>query len=295
MMDAFQFRKLNSAPAATDTIAVYVAGAARDPGNLVASLTDLAGASLANPLTPALAGGVDSWGFRTPDVTRVDIWWEQGGIYLARDTTVGGRQAPFEPAGAVAAHAGSVQHGTTPTEQSNLATAYNHSQSAHAPANAEANYAAATQAQAEDSAGTTLLSWTAQRIWQAIAKWGNTAASVFKGIMGGGYKETLYTATTSGNVTIDLANGNVQRFILGGNHQFTFPADPGAYAQSFVLIIECATYTPTWAASPVIEWLTDGGAAPTLVTTANLVNVLTFIWDDVDSRWLGFLAGKETA
>lgn len=31
--------------------------------------------------------------------------------------------------------------------------------------------AAASQAQAEDPAGITLLSWTAQRIWQAIAKW----------------------------------------------------------------------------------------------------------------------------
>lgn len=109
------------------------------------------------------------------------------------------------------------------------------------------------------------------------------------------YKETLNATTTSGNVTIDLANGNVQRLILGGNHQITMPADPGAFAQSFVLIIECATYTPTWNTAPVIEWLTSDGAAPTLVVTANLVNVLTFIWDDVDSRWLGFLAGKETA
>jgi hypothetical protein len=109
------------------------------------------------------------------------------------------------------------------------------------------------------------------------------------------YTETLYPATTSGNVTIDLAKGNVQRFILDAARQFTLPVDPGPYAQSFVLIIECATYTPTWNSSPVVEWLTSDGAAPTLVTTANLVNVLTFVWDDVDSRWLGFLAGKETA
>lgn len=110
------------------------------------------------------------------------------------------------------------------------------------------------------------------------------------------YKETLHSpAVTSGNVTLNLANGNFQRFILGGNHQFTMPADPGAFGQSFVLIIECATYTPTWNSSPALKWLTLDGAAPTLVTTANLVNVLTFIWDDVDTRWLGFLSGKETA
>ena len=109
------------------------------------------------------------------------------------------------------------------------------------------------------------------------------------------YRETFYAITTNGNATIDLANGNVQRFILDAARQFTLPAAPGAYAQSFVLIIEPATFTPTWAASPVIEWLTSDGAPPTLVTTANLVNVMTFIWDDVDSRWLGFLGGKETA
>lgn len=109
------------------------------------------------------------------------------------------------------------------------------------------------------------------------------------------YKEKRHAATTTGDVTIDLANGNVQRFILDAARQFTMPPDPGDFAQSFVLILECATFTPTWNTSPVIEWLTSDGTAPTLVTTANLVNVLTFIWDDTDSRWLGFLAGKETA
>lgn len=129
---------------------------------------------------------------------------------------------------------------------------------------------------------------------------GNSAVTLDdNGVMTGptlkNYKETRYATTTAGNTTVDLANGNTQRFIMGGNHQLTLPADPGDFGQSFVLIIECATYTPTWNTSPAIEWLTSDGAAPTLVTTANLVNVLTFVWDDTDTRWLGFLAGKETA
>lgn len=110
------------------------------------------------------------------------------------------------------------------------------------------------------------------------------------------YKETLYApAATSGNVTLDLANGNIQRFILGGNHQFTMPVSPGAFGQSFTLILECATYTATWNTSPALKWLTGDGAAPSLATTADYVNVLTFVWDNVDSRWLGFFAGKEIA
>lgn len=108
------------------------------------------------------------------------------------------------------------------------------------------------------------------------------------------YTETRYSVTTTGNVTLNLANGNIQRFILDAARQFTLPPNPGDIAQSFVLIIECATYAITWNSTPTIEWLTSDGLAPTLVTTANYVNVLTFIWDYIDTRWLGFLAGKES-
>ena len=112
----------------------------------------------------------------------------------------------------------------------------------------------------------------------------------------GDYTETLKADTTIGNTTIDLADGTVQRWILDAARQFTMPTDPGPFGKSFVLILEPATHAVTWeVASPVLEWLTSDGAAPTLVTDANLVNVLTFIWDDVDSRWLGFLGGVETA
>lgn len=83
-MDAFQFRKLTSAPLATDTIAVYEAGTAL----LAENLTDLAGNPLTNPFTPADAGGVDGWGFRTEISMLVDVWWAEGNIFLAASTTV---------------------------------------------------------------------------------------------------------------------------------------------------------------------------------------------------------------
>lgn len=112
----------------------------------------------------------------------------------------------------------------------------------------------------------------------------------------GDYREKLKAATTTANTTFDLSLGTVQRWILDAARQFTMPADPGAFGKSFVLILEPATHAVTWeVASPLLEWLTNDGAAPTLVTDANLVNVLTFIWDDIDSRWLGFLGGSETA
>jgi hypothetical protein len=112
----------------------------------------------------------------------------------------------------------------------------------------------------------------------------------------GDYKETLKAATTTGNTTFDLSLGTVQRWILDADRQLTMPANPGAYGKSFVLVLEPATHAASWeVTTPKLKWLTSDGEAPTLVTDADLVNVLTFIWDNIDSRWLGFLGGKETA
>lgn len=88
-MDAFQFRKLTAMPAGTDSISVYMAGAARSPENLVADLVDLNAAAITNPFVISSAGGVDAWGFRTSTAINVDIWWEEGNTYLAQNTTIG--------------------------------------------------------------------------------------------------------------------------------------------------------------------------------------------------------------
>jgi hypothetical protein len=104
-------------------------------------------------------------------------------------------------------------------------------------------------------------------------------------------KETFYSNTTTGNVNIDLSNGTVQRFILDANREFTLPADPGAL--SITLIIETAGFTPVWSSNTTIEWLTIDGVAPPLPTVADKVGVVTFIWDDIDSRYLGLLVGEE--
>ncbi len=104
-------------------------------------------------------------------------------------------------------------------------------------------------------------------------------------------KESLNVETTSGDITLDLNVGMTQRLTLGGNHQITMPAGPGAFGQVFQLFIDCAGNTPIWASSPVIKWLTSDQAAPTLETTSGAVNVIVFTWDDVYNSgagaWLG--------
>lgn len=119
------------------------------------------------------------------------------------------------------------------------------------------------------------------------------------------YAETLYSPAeiTAATLTIDLANGNVQRFTLnpsGASTAITLPSDPGAIAKSFVLLIENATgKAHTWAASPAIKWVseTDSDTVPT-PAAVTYVSVYSFLWDDNDAgtgRWLGWLSGKETS
>lgn len=109
------------------------------------------------------------------------------------------------------------------------------------------------------------------------------------------YKETLNTVTTTANITLDLANGNVQRITLDAARQITMPSSPGAVGQSFMVIINCAGFTPTWNSTPTIYWFNtaSGTTAPTLNTTTAKSNVLTFVWENANSRWLGWLVGSE--
>ncbi len=99
---------------------------------------------------------------------------------------------------------------------------------------------------------------------------------------------SLTTITTSGSTT--LTTVATQRVTLGGTHQLTMPASPGAVAESFLLILTCAGFTPTWSG---VTWLTSSGVAPTLNTVAGKLNVLTFVWDNSLPGWLGFMSGSQ--
>lgn len=120
---------------------------------------------------------------------------------------------------------------------------------------------------------------------------------VLSGATFGEARELLGNVTTSGATTISIANGPVQRIVLGGAHQISLPADPGAVSLSLTLILLCQGFTPTWGSSPTITWINaDGsGAAPTLNTASGKQNVITFVWDDNAAgtgTWLGFFGGR---
>lgn len=76
--------------------------------------------------------------------------------------------------------------------------------------------------------------------------------------------------------TVDWREGNMQKSTLTGNCTYTFtaPTNPGRYS---LTLIQDATgsRTVTWPAA--VRW--PGGTAPTLTTTANAVDKVTFEYD----------------
>ncbi len=130
----------------------------------------------------------------------------------------------------------------------------------------------------DDGASGTNRKSTLSRVWTYV--YSKIASASTTALQIGTHKESLYVVTTTGDITLDLANGMTQRVTLDANRQITLPADPAAFGQTFQLFIDCASFTPTWASIPTIKWLTDDQSPPTLVTTSGAVNVLIFTWDD---------------
>ena len=111
------------------------------------------------------------------------------------------------------------------------------------------------------------------------------------------YTEQLTNTTTSGNITISLADGPLQRITLDAARTINMPADPGAVGSSFTLIVRCQGFAVTWGTSPAITWIdpSGSGSAPTLNTASGKQNVVTFVWDDNAAgtgTWLGFFGGR---
>jgi hypothetical protein len=106
------------------------------------------------------------------------------------------------------------------------------------------------------------------------------------------YAETSTSANSGTSLSFSLENGNVFQVLMTGNCTFTFnnpPAD--GKAGSFTVLLKqdgTGSRTATWPAA--VKWA--GGSAPTLTTTANKVDILTFITRNAGTDWYGFVGGK---
>ncbi len=110
--------------------------------------------------------------------------------------------------------------------------------------------------------------------------------------LGGMEKYRAHLGPSNGRVTVNVSDGNVVLVLLSANTTFDFrcPIGPGV-ALSFTLLLlqdGSALRTVTWPSS--IDWGTTG--APTLTTTANKVDVVTFLSVNGGKTWYGFLSAK---
>jgi hypothetical protein len=100
------------------------------------------------------------------------------------------------------------------------------------------------------------------------------------------YTETLYTANTSTAITVDLANGTVQKLTLTGSATITMPT--ASAGKSFVIILaQDATggRTVTWS---TVVW--PSATAPTITSTASKKDIYSFFADG--TSWYGTTIGQ---
>jgi hypothetical protein len=99
------------------------------------------------------------------------------------------------------------------------------------------------------------------------------------------YTETLFTA--SGNTTINLANGTIQKITTTGNNTITLPSS--VTGKSYVVIIAyTGVHTVTWAGGSTIKW--NNGSAPVQTSTNGKFDIFTFFCDGTNTY--GSLFGR---
>ncbi len=101
----------------------------------------------------------------------------------------------------------------------------------------------------------------------------------------GQYYATINVLTDGEPVAIDWNNSNVQSITLGGNRTISF-SNQKSGAVYTLMVIQDATGSrvPVWSGN----WKWPGGVTPVLTTTANAVDVLTFVSNGTNLYCIGF-------
>lgn len=105
------------------------------------------------------------------------------------------------------------------------------------------------------------------------------------------YSETVVTADSNSDYTIDLTQGNIFELTLTDNCTLSFSNPPvNGKAGSVTLILTqdgTGNRTVTWPGS--VTWA--GGTAPTLSTAASAIDIIQLFTTNGGTTWRGFLAG----
>ena len=114
-----------------------------------------------------------------------------------------------------------------------------------------------------------------------------------------GHVYTPYTSTVSGTtVTVDLAAGNFFEIDLqpasGDIATFTISNPSGTHISTFGLKITQGSTARqiTWASLSAFKWIGGNSGRPTLTTTDNAVDILSFTTYDNGTTWYGAVVGQ---
>ncbi len=99
--------------------------------------------------------------------------------------------------------------------------------------------------------------------------------------------ETTQTLTDGANISWDLDSGGAATVTLAGNRTLDNPTNMKNGATYYVIVKQDATGTRTLAYGSAYKW--PGGTAPTLSTTGNDIDILTFISDGTSLFGVGQL------
>lgn len=92
------------------------------------------------------------------------------------------------------------------------------------------------------------------------------------------YTETLYSDT--GNVTIDLSNGTLQKITTSNATTITLPSSVAGKSFS-VLVYYAAADTLTWAGGSTLKW--SQGATPTPTSATGKYDLFSFVQDGTNT------------
>ena len=100
--------------------------------------------------------------------------------------------------------------------------------------------------------------------------------------------ETATAYNPGARFVVDLSRGTMQLVSLTANTTVVFPAHSAGAGFTLMLRQDATgSRTVTWPSN--VAW--GGGTAPTLTTTANKVDVISFVGSPEGGRWLGFVGG----
>ena len=92
------------------------------------------------------------------------------------------------------------------------------------------------------------------------------------------YTETLFTAT--GNTSVSLANGTIQKITTSGSTTVTLPASVSG--KSFTILISYAAADAlSWAGGTTLKWA--GGTTPTATSTTGKIDIFNFYQDGTNT------------